>query len=113
VTIKGVPRVPSGARSRARLTARFDGPEAIVIAQAPAGYGKTVAMAQWASATDSDGIWLRIREGNAEPAALVQHLATELLIADLLDVHNPLSWQLTLWRAAQTPGYCYGTDSGC
>lgn len=90
MTIKGVPRVPSGARSRARLTARFDGPEAIVIAQAPAGYGKTVAMAQWASATDSDGIWLRIREGNAEPAALVQHLATELLIADLLDVHNPL-----------------------
>ncbi len=90
MTITGVPRVPSGARSRARLTARFDGPEAIVIAQAPAGFGKTVAMAQWASVTASDGIWLRIRDGNSEPAALVQHLAIELSLAGLLDTHNPL-----------------------
>ena len=85
MAITGVPRVPVGARPRPRLFARFDGPEAIVVAQAPAGYGKTVAMAQWAAATHSTGVWLRVREGNAEPAALVQHLAAELLHAGLLD----------------------------
>ena len=90
MAIKGVPRVPSGARERQRLIARFDGPQAIVLAQAPAGYGKTVAMAQWAATTDSDGIWLRIREGTVEPSTLVENLGAELLAVGLLNATNPL-----------------------
>ena len=90
MAIKGVPRVPSGARERQRLIARFGGPQAIVVAQAPAGYGKTVAMAQWAATTDSDGIWLRVREGTVEPSTLVENLGAELLAVGLLNATNPL-----------------------
>ena len=90
MAIMGVPRMPIGVRVRQRLIARFDGPQAIVVAQAPAGYGKTVAMAQWATATDADGVWLRIREGNVEPSTLVENLGVELLAAGLLDDTNPL-----------------------
>ncbi|MET4581783.1 LuxR family maltose regulon positive regulatory protein [Conyzicola nivalis] len=90
MAIRGVPRVPSGVRERPRLVRRFDGPQAVVVAQGPAGYGKSVAMAQWAAATAADGIWVRIRDGNAGSAAFVQHLAAELAAAGLLDDAHPL-----------------------
>ena len=92
MAIRGVPRIPAGIGERPRLTRRFDGPEPLVLAQAPAGYGKSVAMAQWATVTDADGLWLQLREGNASTAALVQHLAVELLAAGLIDDANPLRW---------------------
>ncbi|MFB2580191.1 LuxR C-terminal-related transcriptional regulator [Herbiconiux sp. P15] len=85
-----MPRVPPGTLTRQRLTDLFDGPEAIVIAQAPAGYGKTVALAHWATTTARDGVWLRMRRENLAPEALVQHLAAELRSNGLLDAANPL-----------------------
>ena len=90
MAIRGVPRVPSAALARPRLARLFDGDEAIVLAQAPAGYGKSVAMAQWASTTAAEGIWLRVRDGNTGSAAFVQHLAAELAAAGLVDDGHPL-----------------------
>ena len=90
MAIRGVPRVPSAALQRPRLSRRFDGDEAIVLAQAPAGYGKTIAMAHWASNTAAEGIWLRVRDGNAGSAAFVQHLAAELATAGLVAESHPL-----------------------
>jgi LuxR family maltose regulon positive regulatory protein len=90
MAIRGVPRVPAGVRDRPRLMRRFDGPEAVVVAQGPAGYGKSVAMAQWAAATAAEGIWVRIRDGNAGSAAFVQNVAAELAAAGLLDDTHPL-----------------------
>jgi LuxR family maltose regulon positive regulatory protein len=90
MAITGVPRIPSATLARPRLVRRFDGDEAIVLAQAPAGYGKSIAMAQWAAATRAEGIWLRVREGNAGSEAFVQHLAAELVAARLVDDTHPL-----------------------
>jgi LuxR family maltose regulon positive regulatory protein len=90
MAIRGVPRVPRGLRARPRLTERFDAANAIVIAQAPAGYGKSIAMAHWASETSADGVWIRVRDGDGGSAAFVQHLAAELAAVGLLQTAHPL-----------------------
>jgi LuxR family maltose regulon positive regulatory protein len=108
--------VPAGALGRARLVARFDASAALVVALAPAGFGKTVAMAQWATATGDDGVWLRVREEETSPAAFVQSLAAELAAHGLLRDGNPLllagdaltggaeSWQLLRHGLRMLPG---------
>jgi LuxR family maltose regulon positive regulatory protein len=86
-----VPRLPSGALARPRIDARFEGAAALVVAVAPAGYGKTVAMAQWATRTAADGVWMRVRDADTGPAAVVQGIADELAIGGLLAESNPLA----------------------
>jgi LuxR family maltose regulon positive regulatory protein len=90
MAITGVPRVPEGVRVRSRLSARFDGPQALVVARAPAGYGKTVAMAHWASTTEATGVWIRFRENQVGAAALVQLIGAELDAAGLLEPASTL-----------------------
>ena len=90
MAISGVPRVPPGVLPRPRLNARFDGEHTVVLAQAPAGYGKTVAMAQWAAEADSSGVWLRIRERQFGAGAFVELLAHEMELSGALTGENPL-----------------------
>jgi LuxR family maltose regulon positive regulatory protein len=90
MAITGVPRVPEGVRVRSRLSARFGGPQALVVARAPAGYGKTVAMAHWAAATEATGVWIRFRDNQVGAASLVQLIGAELDAAGLLAPGNPL-----------------------
>ncbi|MBK0420103.1 hypothetical protein JD276_13785 [Leucobacter sp. CSA1] len=72
------------------MSSRFDGAEPIIVARAPAGYGKTVAMAQWASTTATSGVWVRIRDREMESAEFVELLADEMRAAGLLEDGNPL-----------------------
>ncbi len=86
----GVPRLTAGTIDRPRLIASFESPAAVVTALAPAGYGKTVAVAQWALSTESTGLWIRVRGRRVESAAFVQDLADELLAAGLARQDGPL-----------------------
>ena len=90
MTISGAPRLPSAVILRPRVSDRFSGPAPIVIARAPAGHGKTVAMAQWASQTTTTGVWIRLRGEAVEPCAFVQLVAGELMTAGALEETDPL-----------------------
>ncbi len=90
MTISGVPRIPTWALPRPRLSARFDDEHTVVLAHAPAGYGKTVAMAQWAAEAEASGVWLRIRERQLGAGAFVELLSRELELLGLLASENPL-----------------------
>ena len=90
MTISGAPRLPSAVTVRPRVSGRFSEPAPIVIARAPAGHGKTVAMAQWASQTTTAGVWIRLRGDGVEPRAFVQLVGDELMAAGALDEADPL-----------------------
>ncbi len=70
---------------------------------APAGYGKTVALTQWAAASRRDGLWVRVREGLGEPASFAEQLASELDDAGLLDESNPLRMAAETLAVQQDP----------
>ncbi|MGP3535663.1 LuxR C-terminal-related transcriptional regulator [Microbacterium sp. RD1] len=90
MTILAVPRLPPRLAARSRLTERLDAAAAVVVLHAPSGFGKTAALTQWATATDRHGLWFRVREGLAEPAAFVRDLSAELDAVGLLEADNPL-----------------------
>lgn len=90
MTISGAPRLPSAVTVRPRVSDRFSEPAAIVVARAPAGHGKTVAMAQWASQTTTSGVWIRLRGDGVESCAFVQLVADELMAAGALSGTDPL-----------------------
>lgn len=91
MSLDGVPRLSHRLISRPRLVDALDAETAIVVLHAPAGYGKTIAMSQWARATVLPGVWLRIDEGGGEPGAFVGALARALEDAGHLGSGNPLS----------------------
>lgn len=91
MAISGAPRLPSSVVFRARLADRFEDLASVVVARAPAGYGKTVAMAQWATATSASGVWMRIRGDRVEAHEFVQRLAEELRAAGLVADGGPLA----------------------
>ncbi|WP_261165786.1 LuxR C-terminal-related transcriptional regulator [Microbacterium sp. Marseille-Q6965] len=115
MTVHGVPRLPPGLVPRKRITDRLDADTAIVVAVAPSGFGKTVALTQWAAGTSRDGLWLRIREGMSEPNGFVLQLGLALREFGIIDESNPLwnpadavagahdSWSLAL-RGLRTLG---------
>ncbi|MFT4305344.1 MAG: LuxR C-terminal-related transcriptional regulator [Microbacterium sp.] len=76
---------------------RFAAPAPLVAAVAPVGYGKTVAMAQWARATRSGGVWLRVPDGASSGPAFVTCVASSLEDYGLIDESNPL------WAAEGLP----------
>ncbi|QCQ18024.1 LuxR C-terminal-related transcriptional regulator [Microbacterium sp. RG1] len=90
MSLSAVPRAGVGVLARARLVAALDDAAPLVILHAPMGYGKTVAMAQWARGTAHRGVWMRVRDGGGEPRPFVQQLAAQLVDAGLLDDGNPL-----------------------
>lgn len=94
--LHGTPRLAPGLIERPRLLTRLDSEAALVVLHAPAGYGKTTALAQWAAATERTGVWLRVREGVSNEKAFIEALASELESAGLLQLGNPLL------QAAQT-----------
>lgn len=91
MAISGAPRTPSSAIERPRLRDRFGGDTAVVIARAPAGYGKTVALAQWASTIEASGAWMRVRGDGVEAHEFVQRLAEELCAEGVVAAHDPLA----------------------
>lgn len=90
MAIWGVPRIPATTVDRPRLRDLLDGTEALVTILGPAGYGKTVAAAQWALTVERSGVWARVRDREVDSAAFVQDLADELLASGTVPAGSPL-----------------------
>ncbi|MFT4124121.1 MAG: LuxR C-terminal-related transcriptional regulator [Microbacteriaceae bacterium] len=90
MSIWGAPTVPPSFVVRPRLTAELDGDSPLVVLYAPAGYGKTVALAHWAARTTRDGVWLRIREPGTSASELVTLLTEALIDAGEFTSDDPI-----------------------
>jgi LuxR family transcriptional regulator, maltose regulon positive regulatory protein len=88
--LAATPRLPRDLLDRPRLRDALARDRALVVLRAPAGFGKTVALAQWAQRVDVAGVWFRPLEGAADPVPFAVQLAEELRDAGLLDERNPL-----------------------
>lgn len=87
----GAPRVPHDFVPRLTLRARLDSAADLVAVRAPAGCGKTVAVADWAanSASSGPGAWLTVR-GEAVSRAGFWRSTIELLTDARLLPHDGL-----------------------
>src|SRR5436190_5255339 len=75
-----VPSVSSGSVSRTAVVNRLkavDGPSVATIA-APAGYGKTTLLAQWAARDSRPFAWVSVDDRDNDPIVLLRHLAASL-----------------------------------
>src|SRR5687768_6871136 len=50
----------------------------VVLVQAPPGYGKTVALRQWAGQDHRPFVWVRMRDGAADPDRLLHSVRSAL-----------------------------------
>jgi LuxR family maltose regulon positive regulatory protein len=75
-----VPPVADGAVSRVGLVNRLRTTTTvpIVVVVAPAGYGKTTLLAQWAARDERSAAWITIDERDNDPLVLVRHVAVAL-----------------------------------
>src|SRR5690554_1137303 len=84
--IYATPRVPPATVSRARISQALSTTAPLVIVRAPAGSGKTVAVADWASrlGDEASGAWFTVDEGSASRLAFWQSLLQVMDDARLL-----------------------------
>jgi LuxR family transcriptional regulator, maltose regulon positive regulatory protein len=75
-----VPAVPEGRVSRLGLVNRLRTTTTtpIVLVAAPAGYGKTTLLAEWAAREERSAAWVTVDERDNDPLVLVRHLAVAL-----------------------------------
>jgi LuxR family maltose regulon positive regulatory protein len=75
-----VPAVISGTVSRTALVNRLRAAGAfpLVLVVAPAGYGKTTLLSQWANRDARSFAWLSIDEYDNDPVVLLRHIAAAL-----------------------------------
>jgi LuxR family transcriptional regulator, maltose regulon positive regulatory protein len=75
-----VPAPRPGGVSRTGLVNRLrvPGPHDVTTVVAPAGYGKTTVLAQWAERDDRPFAWVTLDERDADPAVLLRHVAAAL-----------------------------------
>ncbi len=75
-----VPAPPVGSISRTALVNRLRaaGTFPLVLAVAPAGYGKTTLLSQWAAKDVRPFAWVSVDEGDDDPASLLRLLAAAL-----------------------------------
>ena len=75
-----VPAVAAGTVSRTALVNRLRAAGAfpLVLVVAPAGYGKTTLLSQWAARDVRPFGWVSVDEGDADPVTLLQHMAAAL-----------------------------------
>ncbi|WP_345069063.1 LuxR C-terminal-related transcriptional regulator [Leifsonia kafniensis] len=86
--IYGTPRVPRDYVSRPHLTAKLDTDSPLVVVRGPAGSGKTVAVADWATASGSahpfSGAWYPVDSASTTRLAFWNSLIQTMLDARLL-----------------------------
>ena len=100
-----VPALKAGLVSRTPLVNRLrvETTSRLVTVTAPAGYGKTTLLAQWAGRDRRGFAWVSIDERDRDPLVLLRHVAAALHAIEPLDVHvlqalvRPES---SLWSAA-------------
>lgn len=70
----------AGLVSRPRLTGQLDRGhvEGLALVIAPAGYGKTVLLAEWARRTRCPTAWLSLDPGDNDPAQFWRHVIAAL-----------------------------------
>jgi LuxR family maltose regulon positive regulatory protein len=75
-----LPVARPGSVSRTALVNRLrvPGTHDVATIVAPAGYGKTTLLAQWAERDERPFAWVAVDEGDADPAALLRHVAEAL-----------------------------------
>ena len=73
-----VPATRSDLVSRPRLAKPLDGGWGLVLVCAPAGYGKTVLLAEWASLGRRPVAWLSLDAGDNDPARFWRHAVAAL-----------------------------------
>jgi LuxR family maltose regulon positive regulatory protein len=74
-----VPALRSGTVSRTALVNRLRAtPEPIALLTAPAGYGKTTVLAQWAVRDSRPFAWVSVDERDNDPIVLLRHVALAL-----------------------------------
>ena len=99
-----MPASRPGEVLRPRLTARLDEGLArgLILASAPAGYGKTVLLADWARRSEHPVAWLSLDAGDNDPARFWRHAVAALdrarpgtgeRVAPLLGPSAPTSFQ--------------------
>src|SRR5690349_22799051 len=74
-------------RSRVLAMIEAAGSVPVVAVVAPAGYGKSTLLAQWAAAKDPDSGWVSCDEGDNDPAVLMTCLAAVLARLGAIDQH--------------------------
>src|SRR5690554_675973 len=84
--IYATPRVPPATVSRARLSQALSTDAPLVIVRAPAGSGKTVAVADWAAgvASEASGAWFTVDDASSSRLAFWQSLLQVMDDAGLL-----------------------------
>jgi LuxR family maltose regulon positive regulatory protein len=75
-----VPVPPAGTVSRTALVNRLRAAGAfpLVLVVAPAGYGKTTLLSQWAHRDARPFAWVSLDDGDDDPVTLLQHVAAAL-----------------------------------
>src|SRR5512133_1851832 len=83
-----VPTLRSGTVSRTALVNRLRATsEPIVLLTAPAGYGKTTVLAQWATRDLRPFAWISVDERDNDPIVLLRHVALALHGIEPLAAH--------------------------
>jgi LuxR family maltose regulon positive regulatory protein len=82
-----VPPLRQGAVSRTALVNRLRAATSIAATTvvAPAGYGKTTLLAQWAARDTRPVAWVTLDERDNDPIVLLRHIAAALEIAEPLE----------------------------
>ncbi len=78
---------PGGTVCRSPLVERLarGNPRPIVSVVAPAGYGKTTLLSQWAERNDQSFAWVSVDEGDNNPKVLLTHVAEALDAVEPID----------------------------
>jgi LuxR family transcriptional regulator, maltose regulon positive regulatory protein len=99
-----VPEVPPASVSRTALVNRLRATRGIpmLAVAAPAGYGKSTLLAQWATRDDRPFAWVTLDERDADPATLLRHVAATLdsVVALPRAATTPLRGSGSVWPSA-------------
>jgi LuxR family maltose regulon positive regulatory protein len=92
-----VPALRPGTVSRTALVNRLrTAGSSLVTVSAPAGYGKTTLVSQWAERDSRQFVWVTVDDGDNDPLVLLRHVAAALA------QHHPLDGRLL--DALRSPG---------
>ena len=101
----GPPRLPADLLSRPRLLRRLDDWAGMLcVVAAPAGFGKTTLLAEWARTTRRGRVaWMSVDEEDAEPFVFWAHVAGALGVADPSAGEATLAGAIALAERSGTP----------
>jgi len=78
VARSGVPRLPKGVLSRPRVQELLDTDVPILVVHAPAGSGKTTAVAHWATTADTPVVWVALNHPGRSRELTWHRIATSV-----------------------------------